>query len=447
MTPHRARQLISPLPHAPTRAASQTTLRRVWEGAGVRGITSAFVAFAIFTLLLTGCTPRTNSPFANLTPQQARDLARQMNRDRADALDADLRQAFATRPPANILILSGGDAHGAFGCGVLAGWRDAPGGRPTFDVVTGVSTGALMATFAFLGHDADDATLRDVYTHLRDRDVMDGPFTPGPPDSVFDTRPLRALIARRVTPDAIRRVADAHHHGRRLYVATVDLDTGASVIWPLSRIAADAVDGNSAEKLDAGVKRFRNILLAAASIPVLFPPVEIDGGLHVDAGIREAIFLRQAMLGLAHAYDDSIATNAQPRPSPPTVWAVVNGTLQTQPQAVDDDLLHIGARSLDLYTQSLQVFNLRDAAHLAAAHTPPFQFNWIAEPKDLDDPPGPGLFSPMFDPPVMTHLYTTGQSLGRDPRAWRRGLPALDVENINPPATMEAHHPKGNLNG
>src|SRR5204862_815755 len=126
--------------------------------------------------------------------------------------------------------------------------------------------------FAFLGEPRDDATLKDVYTNLRDADVMDGPFTLGKPNSVFDTGPLRRLIARHVTPDAVRRVAAAHRQGRRLYAATVELDSGSLVVWPLSKVAADAcpaaaaaADDTTAAVDPAGLDRFRQILLAAAA--------------------------------------------------------------------------------------------------------------------------------------------------------------------------------------
>jgi hypothetical protein len=374
---------------------------------------------------------RTQSPFAGLDPQAARELAANIEHSRAQALEADLREAFAIHPPRNILMLSGGDADGAFGCGVLAGWRNAADPadrRPTFDVVTGVSTGALMATFAFLGEPRDDAELRDVYTHLRDQDVMDGPFGPGPPNSVFDTAPLKRLIARRVTDQSIRRVAAAHRSGRRLYVATVELDSGSAVIWPLSKIASDAVSpGESAAAVNpAGVQRFRQILLAAASIPVIFPPVEIDGGLHVDAGIREAIFLRQAMLGFRKAYGD---TQSDDDGDSPTVWAIVNAKLRSSPEPVADDLLHIGVRSLGLYTESLQIFNLRNAAHIAAGHTPPFRFRWLAESDNLNSSESAGLLGPMFDPKVTTKLYQAGESIGQSGELhWHDGTPQLDQD-------------------
>src|SRR2546430_13189633 len=119
------------------------------------------VIFAV--LHLAGCCTPRNSSFTGLSPQQSRALAQQMALQRDQELQADLRSAFANHPPKNILILSGGDANGAFGCGILSGWRNAPGGRPKFDVVTGVSTGALIAAFAFLGEEQDDANLAEVY--------------------------------------------------------------------------------------------------------------------------------------------------------------------------------------------------------------------------------------------------------------------------------------------
>ncbi len=258
--------------------------------AGPSAALAALVAVAV-----AGCVGRGPSRFDGLTPTAARAVAAADARARdADVAD-DLRGA---RPPANVLLLSGGDAHGAFGCGVLAGWRDAAGHpRPPFDVVTGVSTGALMATFAFLGRPQDDAVLRDVYLHARDADVFAGPVG-GPPDAALDTAPLRRLIARAVKADTLRRVAAEHRLGRRLYVATVEVDSGALHVWPMSRLAAEAAPdvGSTDGPVDAGrLDRFRAILLAAASVPVLFPPVEIDGGLHVDAGLRQALFVDPAL--------------------------------------------------------------------------------------------------------------------------------------------------------
>jgi predicted patatin/cPLA2 family phospholipase len=403
---------------------------------------SAPLILAVF--LLAGCCAHRRSPFAGLSPQQSRAVAQKLALRRDQELQADLRSAFAEHSPKNVLILSGGDASGAFGCGILNGWRNAPGGRPKFDVVTGVSTGALIAVFAFLGEEQDDVTLREVYTTIRDKDVFEGFLKQS---SLFDTAPLKRLIAKHVTPDALRRVAAAHREGRRLYATTVELESGCVCIWPLSKIAFDAVhrssgsatsaavDPRQADETDpAGIERFRQILLAAAAIPVFFPPVEIDGGLHFDAGLREAISLRLFMLGLHRVADDE---NSKDRlavdNSPPTVWAILNGKLRSPPEVVGNGLLSIGSRSLEVYNESVVILSLRDAAHVAATHNPPFQFCWLSEPDEVDAGPGLSLFRPMFDPTVTKHLYAAGEPLGQaGPSAWKKGAPPLDADRAEP---------------
>ena len=367
---------------------------------------------------------------------------------RDQELQADIRSAFTNHPPKNILILSGGGANGAFGCGILNGWRNAPAGRPKFDVVTGISTGAFIAAFAFLGEEQDDATLGEVYTTIRDKDVFEGPFNF--PNSVFDTAPLKRLIAKHVTPHVLRRIAAAHREGRRLYVTTVELESGGVYIWPLSKIAFDAIhpssnpaDPSEADEIDpAGIERLRKILLAAAAIPVFFPPVEIDRGLHFDAGLREAISLRLFMLGLHRAAEAAcLKPSADRNPadksandnSPPTVWAILNGKLRSPPERVGNNLLSVGARSLEIYNETVVILSLRDAAHIAATHNRPFQFRWLSEPNELDAGPGPGLFRSMFDPTITKRLYTAGQPLGQaGAPAWKQGPPPLDADHLDP---------------
>jgi predicted patatin/cPLA2 family phospholipase len=392
------------------------------------------VSLIFASCLLLGCCSHRRSPFIGLSHEQSRTLAQQLARQRDQQLQADLRSAFASHSPRNILILSGGDANGAFGCGILNGWRNAPGGRPKFDIVTGVSTGALMAVFAFLGEEQDDTTLREAYTTIRDKDVFQGLFKTS---SVFDTAPLKRLIAKHVTPDTLRRVAIAHSEGRRLYATTVELESGCVCIWPLSKIAFDATHPSSTSTASAvtsetdeiasrAIDRFRQILLAAAAIPVFFPRVEIDGGLHFDAGLREAVSLRLFMLGPQRAAQDESSTNH----SPPTVWAILNGKLRSPPKTVGNGFFSIGTRSLEVYNESVVILSLRDSAHLAAIHNPPFQFRWLSEPDELDAGPGPGLFRPIFDPVVMKRLYTAGEPLGKTgPSAWNQGPPPLDADN------------------
>jgi hypothetical protein len=405
--------------------------RVIWASAITFSVSLSLAA----SFLVGGCCSHRRSPYIGLSDEQSRALAQQFALRRDQELQADLRSAFANCSPKNILILSGGDANGAFGCGVLDGWRNAPGGRPKFDIVTGVSTGALMAVFAFLGEEQDDATLREVYTSLRDKDVFECLFKSS---SVFDTAPLKRLIAKHVTPDIIRRVAAAHREGRRFYVTTVELESGCVCIWPVSKIAFDFVTSSAyfaANPTEAdkaarnSIERFRQVLLAAAAIPVFFPPVEIDGGLHFDAGLREAVSLRQLMLGPERGPRDETSTSN----SPAVVWAILNGKLRSPPTAVGNRLLSIGTRSLEVYNESVVILSLRDTAHIAATHNPPFQFRWLSEPDELDAGPGPGLFHPMFDPIVMKRLYMAGEPLGKaGSSAWNKGPPPLDADRGDP---------------
>jgi predicted patatin/cPLA2 family phospholipase len=187
--------------------------------------------------------------------------------------------------PLSYLALSGGGADGAYGAGVLNGWT-AQGTRPEFSVVSGVSTGALIAPFAFLGA-AYDATLRDVYTSGIAESILDAPnflnalFGSG----LFGNTRLRELVARYVNQDMLAAIAVEHVKGKRLFIVTTNLDTQRTVIWDMGRIAS--------LRSPQAVNLFRDVLAASASIPVVFPPMLIDAEangnrfqeMHVDGGV------------------------------------------------------------------------------------------------------------------------------------------------------------------
>ena len=181
-------------------------------------------------------------------------------------------------PPKNVLVISGGGIYGAYPAGVLSGWTET-GTRPEFDVVTGVSTGALVGCFAFLGANYD-ADLRRYYTTIcnsgiyRRRHLLASVLS----ESFADSTPLANLIEEAVTDERIAAVADAHRKGRRLYIGTSDLDSRRAIIWDMGAIASR----NTPESREL----IRKILLATASIPGFFPPVRIpvtvDGVRHVE---------------------------------------------------------------------------------------------------------------------------------------------------------------------
>ena len=191
----------------------------------------------------------------------------------------------------NYLAISGGGPDGAFGAGLLVGWSEQ-GTRPQFTVVTGISTGALIAPFAFLGP-RYDTVLRKVYTEVSTEDIVEprGLFDILRNDALASARPLRSLIAQYIDDDMIAALAAEHRRGRSLLIGTTNLDAARPVTWNITRIAASGVPG--------ACDLIHDVILASASIPGLFPPVTIDverdgqrfQEIHVDGGVTSQVFL------------------------------------------------------------------------------------------------------------------------------------------------------------
>lgn len=200
--------------------------------------------------------------------------------------------------PAHFLVISGGGDNGAFGGGLLVGWS-AHGDRPQFNLVTGISTGALTAPFAFLGREYD-STLREIYTQIGPNDVFTkrGLLAAVSNDAMADTTPLSNMISRYLDQPMIDKIAEEYRKGRLLLIATTNLDQGRPVIWNIGAIAESRRPG--ARELIV------KILLASAAIPGMFPPVmfdvEVDGiphqEMHVDGGAMAQAFLYPSLLNL-----------------------------------------------------------------------------------------------------------------------------------------------------
>ena len=195
-------------------------------------------------------------------------------------------------PTTHILSLSGGGDNGAFGAGLIVGWT-AHGDRPKFKLVTGVSTGALIAPFAFLGPDYDTA-LTDVYTNINPSKVYEKRFVATAAlteDALSDSTPLYETISHYVDETMLARIAAEYQKGRLLLIQTTDLDAGRPVLWNIGAIAA------SGDPKSLGL--IRRVLLASASIPAAFPPVLFDveangkayQEMHVDGGAVSQAFL------------------------------------------------------------------------------------------------------------------------------------------------------------
>src|SRR5580700_2707839 len=232
--------------------------------------------------------------------------------------EADFEKALPPQP-GPWLILSTGGTDGAFGAGLLNG-LSAAGTRPDYAVVTGVSTGALMAPFAFAGAKYDVA-LKDAYTKITSADVFEVGSTG---ESFLDSWPLKDLIAKQITPQLLADIAAGYRAGRRLFVVTTDLDAERSVVWNMGAIAARAADQTGGA---AAVNLFRSVLLASGSIPGAFPPVLIDvegngkhfAEMHVDGGVGGQFFVAPPAM-LASTSTDRIPASQ--------LYIVVNSALQ-----------------------------------------------------------------------------------------------------------------------
>ena len=370
-------------------------------------------------VLLSGCatiqrTPFTVSQSAVATVGGAADV-----RFWGDAPDAAQRMqpVVPAGEQVTMLALSGGADEGAYGAGVLNGWSKS-GTRPSFSVVTGVSTGALIAPFAFLGRDYDAAVAR-VYTTISAKDIFRPRFALSIPGStsVASTAPLARLIAREVTPALVDRVAQEHRRGRRLFVATANLDAQRTVIWNMGAIAAS--------DLPDRITLFRQVLLASSSIPVLFPPVVIDAQaagtpvreLHVDGGTTAGILAIPPYLAVTDA--------AMPGASRLHVFLLMNSRLGGDFQVVKPKLLPIMQRSFALNQQA----TLSTIADLSYVYAKRHGIDWNLTFIGNDVPPADRLFETGY----MRRLYAYGVERGRT-GAWQKAPPepAQQVKDDRP---------------
>jgi predicted acylesterase/phospholipase RssA len=344
-----------------------------------------------------------------------------MQRDLAESFDQESPDDFPNGADGVVeyahLAISGGGPNGAFGAGLLNGWT-ATGKRPVFKIVTGVSTGALMAPFAFLGPPYD-AALREFYTTTSTRNIFRvlsiiPQLLAG--DSLADSGPLASLIEQHVDAELLARVADAHRRGRRLYVGTVDLDAQRFVVWNMGLIAASG----RPEAPDL----FRKVMLASASVPIAFPPVffEVEAGgrgydeMHVDGAVAARVFLTGGVFDLA-----TIRTRGGRGPGREHIYVIHNGQLPPMAEQTPRSLRGIATRTLQAASRGGVVGDLFRIHTVAVATRA--SFYWITIPDGI------GIEgSEVFDPVVMGRLYDLGYSKGAEGPPWVTGPPGLRYE-------------------
>jgi hypothetical protein len=313
----------------------------------------------------------------------------------------------------NVLALSGGGAAGAFGAGALVGLSHR-GERPEFQVVTGVSTGALIAPFAFLGPEWD-AQLTAAFSgerteHLLPANWIRSLFRPG----LYDNRPLTALVNRYITLDLLHAVARENARGRLLEVATTDLDKEETVMWDMGAIAARGDE--SARRL------FRDVLLASASVPGAFRPVL----LHVEdaSGIHDEMHVDGAttvpFVGAPESAFFSSLEWAGLRGG--KIFVLINGQLASAPHTTRFSTVPVLARSFAAATRHMTRGQLATTAQFAEVHGMDLQFT--AVPADYSQ-----VSMLDFRPATMRSLFNYGASCAEEGRLWTRVDQAITRAN------------------
>ncbi|MEI7750532.1 MAG: patatin-like phospholipase family protein [Candidatus Omnitrophota bacterium] len=393
----------------------------------------------VFVLLITlaasglnsGCASlkRGNGVPVSLIPQAEipgmpgiRYRAANMNDLAVDSLEMTKRQRAYRQeqglseelPPAHFLAVSGGGDDGAFGAGLLIGWTKK-GDRPEFDIVTGVSTGALIAPFAFLGPKYDEQ-LRDVYTKistkdvLKERGIMAAVFS----DAMADNKPLWGLVGRHMNAKMLVDIAAEYKKGRVLLVGTTDLDARQGVIWNMTKIAAS----HDPKALEL----FRKIMLASAAIPGAFPPMMIDveangrkyQEMHVDGGATAQVFVYPPGINVRELEKKAGTTNRKR-----LLYVIRNSRIDADWAQVERRTLKVLGRAVssliqaqgrgDLY--SIYVLTERDG----------IDYNLAFIPKDFNAP-----HPEEFDRAYMNTLFNRGYAMAEKGYEWQKYPPGFE---------------------
>jgi hypothetical protein len=324
---------------------------------------------------------------------------------------ADSEKDFLKALPATPgpwLALSTGGGDGAFGAGLLNGWSES-GKRPAFSVVTGVSTGSLMAPFAFIGSSRDDG-LKRAYTEYNAGDIFEDVKTA---ESLVDTWPLKRLIAKEVTPELLAQIAEAHKQGRRLFIATTNLDAQRSTIWNMGAIAAKGDE--------AALKLFRDILAASTAIPGLFPPVLIDveangkktQEMHADGGLAAQVFV---------APESMINSSSKTKIPATQLYLIANNRLTTEFAMTERSLIFVLGHSIAVGVQAMLRMNIDRTAAAAKRDGVPF---YLSYPALSSAEQGKGAFDTEF----MKGLFEQGVARGKGSEPF-----VQDVEQVLQPS-------------
>ncbi len=321
------------------------------------------------------------------------------------------RTGSRSSPVSNLLAISGGAEDGAFGAGLLVGWSDA-GTRPVFDLVTGVSSGALIAPFAFLGREHDNQ-LREIFTKYGRKDVFTynvSGLIEG--SALTDDAPLAQLIAKYIDDGFLQEIASERVKGRILLIGTTNLDTQRPVLWDMGRIAMS----NNRDALPL----FRKILLASATLPGVFPPVRIQvrvGGqnydeLHVDGGVTRQVFVTPSAFSAVSRISGKLTTKRR-------LFVIRNGKIDPEWQSVSENVLSITERSISTLIKNQGIGDLYRIYTLTKRDG--IDFNLASIPADFSE-----TSTEPFDQKYMVALFGRGYELASHNYSWAKAPPGME---------------------
>lgn len=308
----------------------------------------------------------------------------------------------------DVLALSGGAEDGAYGAGFLKGWSDQ-GDRPEFVIVTGISTGVLMAPFAFLGEKYDHV-LKRLYTQTSQKNIFDlVPIEALFGASLGDTAPMKKILAEEIDDDFVAELAREARRGRILQIGTTNLDAQRPMVWEITEIAKSGHP--NAKKL------IQDIMLASASIPGAFPPVLIDVSIdgkphqevHVDGGVTRQIFVYPRDLDV-RKFEELL--NISPEKH---MWLIRNTKVEPEYTAVPLSIGSLAGRSVSTLIKYQGRGDLVNITSLAKRDG--FSVNITNVPKNFDVP-----LTEMFDTKYMRALYQVGYEKARSKSAWHTTL-------------------------
>lgn len=360
--------------------------------------------------------------------------------DRFERVIADrlvLKRLSGDEATYDILIISGGGQFGAFAAGLLHGWTNADPAdeiaddfiaMPRFDVVTGVSTGALIAPFAYVGDEQSLKQTVDLYRNVDDKWAVARnrlaflPFH----TAFYNNRPLKQFIRDQVDDHLVEQIEEQRSDGRLLLVETTNLNLGLMRIWDVAHHI-----GSIDEPRDR-IKRVQDVMLASTAIPAVFPAVKIEDSYHVDGGVSSQLFMLDDPLVLIRAVNDAVEqlreagiaeeeSNLKIR-----VWVIINGQLDGDVSRTAEHWTSVAGRSVSLMIRASTRAALRRVEivdDLVDASTPAtVETRYIHVPNDLTAPSGK-----LFDREFMNRLADHGEKVGRHGWAWQRwdGGPAI----------------------